>query len=152
MTKVSCNDPIWGDPPPFELQGGGIWNTIYPFTIPAVASISSSSPCYFCTLSTTHFSFSSPCLNFLDDLHCCGLSFFQKGNCIHNLFPHHLQSCKWYRHTDDCGISTRSTFFADHVVIALCGQIKGEDHKRCHLLPSVLVAQSGVKAAEALER
>jgi hypothetical protein len=38
-----------------------------------------------------------------------------------------------------------------HVVIALCGQIKGEHHKRCHLLPLVLVTQSGVKVAEALE-
>jgi hypothetical protein len=38
------------------------------------------------------------------------------------------------------------------VVIALLGKIKGEHHERCHLLPSVLVTQSGVSVAESLER
>jgi hypothetical protein len=33
-------------------------------------------------------------------------------------------------------------------VIALVGKIKGEHHERCHLLPSVLVTQSGVRVAE----
>ena len=35
---------------------------------------------------------------------------------------------------------------------ALRGQIKGEHHERCHLLPSVVVTQSGVKVLVALKR
>jgi hypothetical protein len=38
------------------------------------------------------------------------------------------------------------------VIIALLGKIKGEHNERCHLLPSVPVTQSGVRAAESLER
>jgi hypothetical protein len=48
--------------------------------------------------------------------------------------------CQWEKGDGSC------------VVIALLGKIKGEHHERCHLLPSVLVTQSGVKVAESLER
>jgi hypothetical protein len=37
-------------------------------------------------------------------------------------------------------------------IIALLGKIKGEHHKRCHLLALVPVCQSGVRVAESLER
>jgi hypothetical protein len=48
--------------------------------------------------------------------------------------------CQWEKGDRSC------------IVIALLGKIKGKHHECCHLLPSVLVTQSGVRVAESLGR